>query len=75
MLAIQHAFAHDQQPAHIGIEGNELPQQDRDKENHAVRSSGIGASPSRPADPDGERLETAENSEVMGPSCEETTRR
>ena len=50
MLAIQHAFAHHQQPAHIGVQGNDLPQQDGDEEHQPVKSNGIGASPSRPAD-------------------------
>jgi hypothetical protein len=34
-----------------------------------IRSNVIGVSPTRPADPGGERREAAENSEVMGPSC------
>jgi hypothetical protein len=40
-----------------------------------IRSNRIGASPSRAADPGGERREAAENSEAMGPSCEEVVRR
>ena len=75
MLTIQHAFAHDQQPAHIRVQRNDLPQQDGDEEHQPVKSSGIGASPSRAAEPGGEWREAAENSEVMGPSCGEAARR
>ena len=34
-LPIQHAFADDEQPAHIGIQGNDLPEPDGDGEHDA----------------------------------------
>ncbi len=37
MLTIQHAFAHHQQPAHVRVQRNGLPQQDGDEEHQAGR--------------------------------------
>jgi hypothetical protein len=40
-----------------------------------IRSNGIGVSPTHVVEAGGERRGAAENSEVMGPSCEEAVRR